>query len=182
MIGRLAPLFGFLLLALLLAAGLMIADKKTELPSTLIGKEMPDFNLPILGQADSQMSRDDLVIHFAGQPFLLNVWASWCPPCRLEHPVITELARSGRIPIVGYNYRDTAADANDFLTQFGDPFVFHLADVTGRSSIDFGVVAAPETFLIDPNGLVRFKHIGVLTFDVIEQELNPLLEEMGQPR
>lgn len=169
MIGRLLPVALFLALGVLLAVGLKIADHKTEIPSPLIGKKMPEFTLPVLGEEDQLVSSEDLV----GKPFLLNVWASWCPTCRYEHPVITELARSGAVRVIGLNYRDEAADAQQWLRRFGDPYEFSLADVSGRTGIDFGVYAAPESFLIDAEGTVVFKQIGAMTEEVIEAEILP---------
>jgi len=169
MIGRLLPVIIFLALGLLLAVGLKIADHKTEIPSPLIGKRMPDFALPVLGQEDRTVSAEDLI----GKPFLLNVWASWCPTCRYEHPVITDLAESGAVRVIGLNYRDEAADAQQWLRRFGNPYEFSLADVSGRTGIDFGVYAAPESFLVDAEGNVVFKQIGAMTYEVIEQEILP---------
>ena len=173
MIGRLLPVILFLALGLLLAVGLKIADHKTEIPSPLIGKKMPEFTLPVLGQDDTMVSSDDLV----GTPFLLNVWASWCPTCRYEHPVITELAKSGAVRVIGLNYRDEAADAQQWLRRFGDPYEFSLADVSGRIGIDFGVYAAPESFLVDAEGNVVYKQIGAMTHEVIEQEILPRIRQ-----
>lgn len=169
---RLLPLVLFLLLAALLAIGLTIADKKTELPSPLIGKPMPEFTLPVLGQPDALLSRADLL----GEPFLLNVWASWCVTCRVEHPVIEELASSGRLKVVGLNYRDEPADAQAWLQHFGNPFALILADESGRTAIDFGVYAAPESFLVDANGIIVFKHIGALTREIVEEEILTRIE------
>jgi cytochrome c biogenesis protein CcmG/thiol:disulfide interchange protein DsbE len=169
MIGRIIPIVLFLALGILLAAGLRIADHKTEIPSPLIGKRMPEFTLPVLGQEDVMVSSSDLI----GKPFLLNVWASWCPTCRYEHPVITELAKSGVVRVIGLNYRDEAGDAQQWLQRFGDPYEFSIADVSGRTGIDFGVYAAPESFLIDAEGKVVFKQIGAMTDEVITQEILP---------
>ena len=173
MIGRLLPVILFLALGLLLAVGLKIADHKTEIPSPLIGKKMPEFTLPVLGQDDLMISSGDLV----GTPFLLNVWASWCPTCRHEHPVITELAKSGAVRVIGLNYRDEAGDAQQWLRRFGDPYEFSLADVSGRTGIDFGVYAAPESFLVDAEGNVVYKQIGAMTNEVIEQEILPRIRQ-----
>jgi cytochrome c biogenesis protein CcmG/thiol:disulfide interchange protein DsbE len=169
MIGRLLPVALFLALGVLLAVGLKIADHKTEIPSPLIGKKMPEFTLPVLGEEDRLVSTKDLI----GQPFLLNVWASWCPTCRYEHPVITQLARSGAVRVIGLNYRDEAGDAQQWLRRFGNPYEFSLADVSGRIGIDFGVYAAPESFLIDAEGTVVYKQIGAMTEEVIETEILP---------
>lgn len=173
MIGRLLPLGLFLLLGVLLAVGLTIADRKSELPSPLIGKQMPEFTLPVLGEESSQVSHTDLL----GEPFLLNVWASWCVTCRVEHPVVDALAKSGRIRVVGLNYRDQREDALAWLEHFGNPYALNLADVSGRTAIDFGVYAAPESFLIGADGQVLFKHIGALTPAVIEEEIFARLEQ-----
>jgi len=173
MIGRLIPILAFLLLGVLLAVGLTIADRKTELPSPLIGKPMPDFSLPVLGQNELVMTRSDLL----GEPFLLNVWASWCVTCRVEHPLIEKLAASGELRIVGLNYRDQPEDALAWLQQFGNPYALNLADVSGRTAIDFGVYAAPETFLVDADGTIVFKHIGALTEEVIAEEILSRLDE-----
>jgi cytochrome c biogenesis protein CcmG/thiol:disulfide interchange protein DsbE len=173
MIGRLLPVIIFLALGLLLAVGLKIADHKTEIPSPLIGKKMPEFALPVLGEEGRTVSDKDLV----GKPFLLNVWASWCPTCRYEHPVITDLAESGAVRVIGLNYRDEAADAQQWLRRFGNPYEFSLADVSGRTGIDFGVYAAPESFLVDAEGNVVFKQIGAMTYEVIEQEILPRIRQ-----
>jgi len=173
MIGRLLPVALFLGLGLLLAVGLKIADHKTEIPSPLIGKKMPEFTLPKLGQEDVLVSSKDLV----GRPFLLNVWASWCPTCRHEHPVITDLAKSGAVRVIGLNYRDEAGDAQQWLQRFGNPYEFSLADISGRTGIDFGVYAAPESFLVDASGTIVFKQIGAMTDEVIEQEILPRIRQ-----
>lgn len=167
MIGRVLPLAGFLLLAALLAVGLTIADRKTELPSPLIGKQVPAFDLPVLGQEDRRILHTDLL----GETYLLNVWASWCVTCRVEHPVIESLAASGRIKIVGLNYRDERQDALAWLDHFGNPYALNLADPGGRTAIDFGVYAAPESFLVSADGRILFKQIGALTPEIIEREI-----------
>lgn len=175
MIGRLTPLIAFVLLGLLLAVGLKIADHKTDLPSPLIGKKIPEFSLPALGQDNVTITHEDLI----GQPFLLNVWASWCPTCRIEHPFIEQLAASGRLRVIGLNYRDQSEDALAWLEYFGNPYEINIADVSGRTAIDFGVYAAPESFLVDADGTILFKQIGALTPDIIEQEILPRIESTG---
>ena len=176
MIGRLLPVAIFLALGILLAVGLKIADHKTEIPSPLIGKPMPEFSLPVLGQPGAIVSNEDLT----GKPFLLNVWASWCPTCRVEHPVIEELARSGLIRVIGLNYRDEEADAKAWLVRFGNPYEINIVDMSGRTGIDFGVYAAPESFLIDPEGRIVFKQIGAVTPQVIEEEIVPRVMEWSR--
>lgn len=169
MIGRLLPVIVFILLGILLAAGLKIADKKTEIPSPLVGREMPRFNLPLLGQEDVVVNSDDLI----GEPFLVNFWASWCVTCRVEHPVIEDLAETGALKIVGLNFRDETGDAQAWLQQFGNPYSMIIQDYDGRTSIDFGVYAAPESFLVDEKGVIVFKQLGALTHEVIETEILP---------
>lgn len=173
MIGRLLPVILFVLLGILLAAGLRIADHKTEIPSPLIGKQLPPFELPVLGEPDRVLTNDDLL----GTPFLLNVWASWCPTCRVEHPFIEELARSGALRVVGFNYKDELDDAQAWLARFGDPYEVTLQDYSGRYAIDLGVYAAPESFLVDANGTIIFKQIGAVTPDVIENEILPRIRK-----
>jgi cytochrome c biogenesis protein CcmG/thiol:disulfide interchange protein DsbE len=175
LIGRILPIAVFVLLGVLLAVGLKIADHKTELPSPLIGKPMPAFTLPLLGQEDVIVNSQDLI----GEPFLVNFWASWCVTCRVEHPVIEELAKTGAIRIVGLNFRDETADAQAWLQRFGNPYTMIIQDYSGRTSIDFGVYAAPETFLVDENGIIVFKQLGALTPAVIEQEILPRIAQTG---
>ena len=175
MIGRLAPILVFVLLGILLAAGLKIADHKTELPSPLIGKMIPEFSLPVLGQEDVIITHEDLI----GDPFLLNVWASWCVTCRVEHPFIEQLAASGKLKVIGLNYRDEEADALAWLQHFGNPYAMNIADLPGRTAIDLGVYAAPESFLVDPAGLIVFKQIGAVTPEVIENEILPRVQAMS---
>jgi cytochrome c biogenesis protein CcmG/thiol:disulfide interchange protein DsbE len=169
MMTRLLPIILFVLLGVLLAVGLKIADKKQDLPSPLIGKPVPEFTLPLLGQEDTIVSSDDL----KGEPVLINFWASWCVTCRVEHPFIEELARMNVLKIIGMNFRDEPEDAAAWLRQFGNPYTMVIQDYTGRTSIDFGVYAAPESFLLDENGVIVFKQLGALTPEIIETEILP---------
>ena len=166
---RIFPLLAFLLLVVLLVVGLKISDRKTELPSPLIDKPAPAFNLPVLGEPGQTMSKES----FLGTPYLVNFWASWCPTCRIEHPVITELAELEVLRVIGLNFRDETADAQAWLVQFGDPYEVSLVDLDGRVSIDFGVYAAPESFLVDPSGVIVFKQLGAMTPHIIETEILP---------
>ncbi len=175
MIGRIVPIILFVLLGALLAVGLKIADHKTEIPSPLIGKKIPEFSLPALGQDDVTITHEDLI----GQPFLINVWASWCPTCRTEHPFVEQLAASGRLRVIGLNYRDEEEDALAWLEYFGNPYALNMADVSGRTAIDFGVYAAPESFLVDADGYILFKQVGMLTPEIIEKEILPLIQPAG---
>jgi cytochrome c biogenesis protein CcmG/thiol:disulfide interchange protein DsbE len=174
MMGRILPLILFLLLAVLLAVGLKIADKKTQIPSPLIGKTVPPFSLPVLNEPDRILSQND----FLGEPYLVNFWASWCVTCRAEHPYITELAESGLVKVIGLNFRDEPEDATQWLARYGDPYYVNITDLDGRISIDFGVYAAPESFLINPDGRIVFKQLGMLTPDIINTEIIPLLRDM----
>lgn len=175
MLKRLLPLLVFLALGGLLFAGIRLAETRdpNAIPSPLIGKPAPEFSLPLLHEPDKTLTRADLL----GQPYVLNVWGSWCPSCRLEHPFVEALAKSGRIRVIGFNYKDEREDALRWLQQFGDPYEFSLVDRDGRKAIDFGVSAAPETFVVDAQGIVRFKQTGPLTPDVIARDILPLAGE-----
>lgn len=172
MLKRLLPLIVFLALGSLLFAGVRLSETRNpnEIPSPLIGKPVPDFALPLLHEPDRVVTRSDLL----GKPYVLNVWGSWCPSCRIEHPFVEALARSGRIRVIGFNYKDERDDALRWLGQFGNPYEFSLVDRDGRKAIDFGVTAAPETFVVDALGIVRFKQTGPVTPEVIETKILPL--------
>ena len=108
----------------------------------------------------------------------MNIWATWCSACRAEHDVLLQLARTGLIPIYGLNYKDNRPDALRWLSQLGDPYVANAFDEEGRTGINWGVYGAPETFVIDKRGIIRYKHIGPLTVDVVENKLLPLIREL----
>ena len=177
---RWLPLAAFFALAALLAAGVWMSRNpdRDVLPSPLIGKPAPEFALPILHEPTRTVRLADL----RGQPFLLNVWGSWCVECRVEHPVLTRFAETKRLRVVGYNWKDEPADALRWLEQFGNPFWLVLADVEGRAAIDWGIYGAPETFLVDGTGIIRWKHVGALTEDVIADELMPALQQIEASR
>ncbi len=176
MMRRLLPLAVFLAMALLLGVGVMMNSGKdtSAIPSPLIGQAAPAFALPELGNPARIVTNADL----AGAPYLLNVWGSWCPACRDEHPVITALAERGRIKVVGYDYKDTTEDAQRWLAQFGNPYALVIADEDGRAAFDWGIYGAPETFLVDAAGVVRWKYIGPLTPEVVRDQLEPQLEAL----
>lgn len=161
-----AVLFGFLWIGL----GL----NPREVPSPLIGKPAPDFALARLDDATKPIKKDDLL----GQVWMLNVWASWCVPCREEHPLVVDLTRRGVVPVYGLNYKDTREAANKWLGNFGNPFQATLFDADGRVGIDFGVYGVPESFVIDKKGIVRMKQIGPLTPDVVRDKLEPLIKTL----
>ena len=173
---RWLPLAVFAALAVLLAAGVWMSRKpdRDALPSPLIGKPAPAFALPVLHEPARSVRLQDL----RGRPFLLNVWGSWCVECRVEHPVLTRFAETRRVRVVGYNWKDEPADALRWLAQFGNPYWVVLSDVEGRAAIDWGIYGAPETFLVDADGIIRWKHVGPLDDGVIADELEPLLRGM----
>ena len=173
---RWLPLAVFAALAVLLGAGVWMSRKpdRDALPSPLIGKPAPAFALPVLHEPARSVRLQDL----RGQPFLLNVWGSWCVECRVEHPVLTRFAETRRVRVVGYNWKDEPADALRWLAQFGNPYWVVLSDVEGRAAIDWGIYGAPETFLVDADGIIRWKHVGPLDDGVIADELEPLLRGM----
>jgi cytochrome c biogenesis protein CcmG/thiol:disulfide interchange protein DsbE len=158
----------------LLAVGLRLDPR--EVPSPLIGKPAPAFELPLLQQPDKSFSQKDML----GTVWVMNVWASWCPPCLVEHPVVSELARSGIAPVVGLNYKDVREDALPWLKRNGDPFKVTVFDAAGRIAIDYGVYGVPETYVIDRNGIIRYKHIGPLTPQITQKKLRPLIEELSK--
>ena len=158
----------------LLAVGLRLDPR--EVPSPLIGKPAPAFELPLLQQPDKSFSQKDML----GKVWVMNVWASWCPPCLVEHPVVSELARSGIAPVVGLNYKDAREDALPWLKRNGDPYQGHGLRRGGRIAIDYGVYGVPETYVIDRNGIIRYKHIGPLTPQITQKKLRPLIEELSK--
>jgi cytochrome c biogenesis protein CcmG/thiol:disulfide interchange protein DsbE len=158
----------------LLAVGLRLDPH--EVPSPLIGKPAPAFELPLLQQPDKRFSQKDML----GTVWVMNVWASWCPPCLVEHPVVSELARSGIAPVVGLNYKDAREDALPWLKRNGDPFRVTVFDAAGRIAIDYGVYGVPETYVIDRQGIIRYKHIGPLTPQITQKKLRPLIEELSK--
>ena len=150
------------------------APDRDVLPSALIGKPAPAFQLPVLHDPTITVSSAEL----RGAPYVLNVWGSWCAACREEHPVLTRFAETKRVRVIGYNWKDEPADALRWLEQLGNPFVLVLSDVEGRTAIDWGVTAAPETFLVDASGVVRWKYSGALSQRVIDTQLIPELDKV----
>lgn len=150
------------------------APDRDVLPSALIGKPAPAFELPVLHDPQIKVSSTEL----RGAPYVLNVWGSWCAACRDEHPILTRFAETKRVRVIGYNWKDEPADALRWLEQLGNPFVLVLSDIEGRTAIDWGVTAAPETFLVDASGVVRWKYSGALSQRVIDTQLIPELEKV----
>ena len=166
----------FIALIVLLAAGLRLNPR--EVPSPLIGKPAPAFELPLLAQPDKRFSQKDML----GKVWIMNVWASWCPPCLVEHPVVTRLAETGGVPIIGLNYKDAREDALPWLKRNGDPYQLSVQDAEGRIAIDYGVYGVPETYVIDRQGIIRYKHIGPLTPEIAWTKIEPLVKELNAAR
>jgi cytochrome c biogenesis protein CcmG/thiol:disulfide interchange protein DsbE len=152
-------------------------DKET-LPSPLLGKPAPAFSLPRVDDPTQTVSTRD----FAGQPYVLNVWATWCVGCRQEHDALLAIAARGEVPIVGLNWKDERDLAQQWLRELGNPYVVTAFDQEGRVAIDWGVYGAPETFLIDATGNVIHKHVAPLTVEIWEREFLPLLKQQAVSR
>lgn len=169
----LLPLALFLGLVVFLGVGLKLDPK--EVPSPLIGKPAPAFALTRLDNAGQTIRRDDLL----GKVWMLNVWASWCVACREEHPLLVEFARKKLLPVYGLNYKDDRTAGLRWLSSFGNPYDASLFDNDGRVGIDWGVYGVPETFIVDREGVIRFKQIGPLTPEVIRTQIEPLVRRLN---
>jgi cytochrome c biogenesis protein CcmG/thiol:disulfide interchange protein DsbE len=170
----LLPLLAFLGLAAMFFAQLMSGRDISAVPSALIGQPAPETKLLPLEGADLP-GLDSAA--FVGKVTLVNVWGSWCVPCRDEHPLLLELARDDRLAIAGLNYKDQPENARRFLGELGNPYQAIGVDGTGRTAIDWGVYGVPETFLIGKDGKILYKHIGPLTLDAVTGELLPRIEK-----
>jgi cytochrome c biogenesis protein CcmG, thiol:disulfide interchange protein DsbE len=172
---RLAFIAPLVLFAVVAVAFLIGFDRDPKnIPSVLIDKPVPAFDLaPLAGTGKPGVKTADL----QGDVRLINVFASWCVPCRIEHPVITQLVARG-LPVIGINHKDKTEDAVGWLQRHGDPYVAIGVDADGRASIDLGVYGVPESFLIDRQGRIRYKHVGPITPDVVEKTLWPLVQEL----
>ena len=170
----LVPLAIFVALAGFLAYGLTLNPR--EVPSPLVDKPAPEFSLPRLDTPAENFRLADM----RGQVFLLNVWASWCVSCRLEHPLLMQLKASQKVPVVGLNYKDERDDALGWLNDGGDPYALSAVDADGRIGIEYGVYGTPETFLIDREGVIRYKHIGPLDPDTLNKVLLPKVAELSR--
>ncbi len=174
MLRFLVPLGLFLLVAGFLAVGLDLNPR--EVPSPFVGKPAPAFRAPVLGEPGAVRTRDDML----GRVWVLNVWASWCAPCRAEHPLLVAYARQpGAATLVGLNYKDKPDAATRWLAQLGNPYLATLVDADGRIGIDYGVYGVPETFVIDRQGIVRLKHVGPLTPEAMRDKIVPLLRQLN---
>lgn len=166
------PVVGFAVLAGLFAFGLRRDPNKLQ--STMIGQVVPKFSLPPVQGRTLGLSSDNLVREVS----LVNFFASWCVPCRVEHPLFLDLHQKGTVPIHGINYKDKPEDAARWLNTRGDPYTRTGADIDGRVGIDWGVYGLPETFVIDAGGRIAYKHIGVLTEQTLSQTILPLIERL----
>jgi cytochrome c biogenesis protein CcmG/thiol:disulfide interchange protein DsbE len=166
------PLAIFVVLLAFLWVGL--GRDPREVPSPLIGKPAPQFKLTQLHAPDESLSTNDL----KGKVWLLNVWASWCVSCRVEHPLLVQLADQKIVPVVGLDYKDQPADARAWLTQRGNPYMTSIVDLDGHVGIDYGVYGVPETFLIDKDGIIRYKQIGPITAEALQQKILPMVREL----
>ena len=168
----LLPLGIFIVIAVFLGIGLNLDPR--EVPSPLIDKPAPAFSLPQLQQPALTFSRDDM----KGKVWLLNVWASWCVSCRVEHPLLIDLSKANVVPVIGLAYKDKREDGLAWLAANGDPYKLSIVDLDGRVGIDFGVYGVPETFVIDKSGVIRYKQIGPLTADALKQTILPLVRDL----
>jgi len=167
------PLIVFAALGLLLWRGLSLDPK--ELPSALIGQPLPSFQLKELA-SDTPVTNSAIL----GAPALINVWATWCYSCRVEHPYLLELAQQG-ISIIGLNYKDDSVKARQWLAELGDPYRLTLADTDGTLGLDLGVYGAPETYVVDAQGVVRYRHVGVVDVRVWQEQLAKFFGVQGTP-
>jgi cytochrome c biogenesis protein CcmG/thiol:disulfide interchange protein DsbE len=175
---RFLPLIAFGLLVALFGFGIWwnTAHDQHEIVSPLINKPAPAFALPVLGDDTRKVDKQSLL----GKPYFLNVFGSWCIECVHEHPVLSADVKQLGLPLVGFNYKDDPHDATAWLAEHGNPFDVVIVDRDGRAGIDFGVYGAPETFLIDGKGVIRYKHVGPITPDVVAKEFRPALAALAK--
>lgn len=170
---RIVPIILFVLLSIFLWRGLSLNPR--DLPSVQLGKSLPDFTLPQLQNPNLFFSSEQI----REQVVLLNVWASWCAACTDEQVFMLQLAREG-VPIYGLNYKDRAEDALQWLAQWGNPYKLVVQDRDGNVAIDLGVYGAPETFVIDKKGIIRYRHAGIMNQELWQKEIKPLMEQLEQ--
>ena len=166
------PFVIFVVLAGFLYVGLGLNPH--EVPSPLLNKPAPAFTLPQLHEPAKQFASQDMI----GKVWLLNVWASWCVSCREEHPVLMALASKNIVPIYGVDYKDKREDGEEWLRHGGDPYVLSVSDTEGRVGIDYGVYGVPETYVIDKQGVIRYKQIGAVTHESLQKKILPLVAEL----
>jgi cytochrome c biogenesis protein CcmG/thiol:disulfide interchange protein DsbE len=168
------PLLLFALIASFLAWGLKKDYDPRHIPSPLLGKSVPDFSLPTVESPDTIVNASDL----KGKVYLLNVWATWCVSCRAEHETLVHLARTGKVDIVGLNWKDERDKAQVWLRKLGNPYTVNIFDKKGRTAIDLGVYGAPETFLVDSQGVIHYKYAGPMTLQLFNETILPMIENL----
>ena len=166
------PLMAFAAITVAFAVGLTLNPR--EIPSVLIGKPVPEFDLPPVQGRSLGLSSGDLM----GEVSLVNVWASWCTECREEHPLLMGLAKRDVVPVHGLNYKDKPEDAEAWLDSLGDPYTRTGADINGRVAIDWGVYGVPETFVVDAQGRIAHKHIGAINQRAVAETILPLVQNL----
>ena len=168
----LIPFLIFVLISIFLAIGLTMDPRLV--PSPLVGKAVPDFNLPPVKGRVAGLAKEDL----KGEMSFVNVFASWCTACRQEHPLLMALSRKGAVSIHGLNYKDKPEDAAAWLDELGDPYTRTGADIDGMVGLDWGVYGVPETFVVDSQGIIRYKHIGPITEEIYLETLQPIVANL----
>lgn len=168
------PLAAFLALTAVFTMQLLSGRDTSIVPSALINKPAPETNLPPLAGFDLPGIKSE---NFKGRVTVLNVWASWCGPCRVEHPLVLELGKDDRFTLVGLNYKDKPENAAEFLNELGNSYDEIGVDANGRNGIDWGVYGVPETFVVGKDGTIRFKHVGPLTPESLANGLMPEIEK-----
>lgn len=169
---RFIPLILVVVLGVVLYRGLSLNPR--AMPSALVGKKAPDFNLPLLNDKSKMVTKADL----KGKIVLLNVWATWCPTCRYEHPYLLEIIKDKDIALYGVNYKDDRELALEWLNKLGNPYRFTIFDQAGTLGLDLGVYGAPETFVIDPQGVIRKRYAGAVDLNVWRQQFLPLIDKI----
>lgn len=169
----LVPLVAFVAVAIWFAIGL--TRDPSRIPSALIDQPVPRFTLPAVAGTSVPGLSDEAI---RGKVVLVNVFASWCAPCRVEHPILMRLAAEKRVPIYGINWKDRAADASQWLKELGNPYAAIGHDEDNRVGIEWGVYGAPETFIVDREGRIRFKHVGPITPAVLQDTIVPLIARL----
>lgn len=168
------PIGIFAALVVLLGVGLTLNPR--EVPSPLVGKAAPHFELPLL----LEPAKTFTPAHMQGKVWMFNVWASWCISCRQEHAVLAEFAKTGLVPVYGLNYKDKREDGVAYLSKLGNPYQLVAYDPQGRVGLDYGVYGTPETYVIDKRGVIRYKRIGPLSPQIIQQKIIPLIHELNR--
>ncbi len=173
---RFIPLVFVIILGIVLYRGLFLNPQ--DMPSALIGKPMPDFTLTTLLDENREVTKADL----KGDIVILNVWGTWCPTCKYEHPYLLDIAKDSRISLYGVNYKDDRAMGQQWLTRLGNPYQFSIFDDAGTLGLDLGVYGAPETFVIDHHGIIRKRFAGAIDNKVWQREFIPLITQIAQEK